>query len=118
MANVHAMPGEEFSDSIYFDSSMPGSFIYAAEEVLNPMSKDSPHPALSSYYLQAYDWSLNGEKQPEQRAQYYFQLREKKMLYGQSAVRKGNYYYGPDGAVISATLRPRGARPLEVVNDN
>jgi hypothetical protein len=119
MANVHATPGEEFADKIYFDSSMPGSFIYTAEETLNPWAtKDSPHPALAQFALLSYNWSLNGERQPEQRAQYYFQLREKQELYGRSAARKGSYYYGPDAPVISATLRPRGARPLEVVNDN
>jgi hypothetical protein len=97
---------------------MPGSFIFSCEEQLDYLKKDSTHPALRDFALQAYDWSLNGEKQPEQRAQYYFQLREKQMLYGRSAARKGSYYYGPDGAVIAATLRPRGARPLEPVNDN
>lgn len=118
MANVHSYPGDEFADKIYFDSSMPGSFIYAAEEVLDPWKKTAEHPALREFHLQAYDWSLNGERQPQQRAQYYHQLAEKKLLYGQSAVRRGNYYFGPNAPVIAATLRPRGARPLEEVNDN
>lgn len=119
MANVHSYPGDEFADKIYFDSSMPGAYVYTSEELLNPFtSKDSPHPALAQFALQAYEWSLNGERQPQQRAQYYHQLAEKKLLYGQSAARRGNYYFGPNAPVIAATLRPRGAKPLEEVNDN
>lgn len=117
MANVHCFPGDEYSDKIYFDSAMPGSAIYHAEELLQ-MGKDMPHPALAAFALQQYDWALNGEMQPQQKPQYYHQLYEKKLMFGQSARRVGSYYYGPENAVRSTSLRPKNAKPLGPADDN
>jgi hypothetical protein len=117
MANVHCYPGDEFSDKIYYDSSFPGSIIYHAEDALR-LTKEDEHPAVRAYYLQAYDWALNAEGQVEQKAQYYHQLKEKQQLFGDPETQKGSLYYGPQGRVIAARLRPANAKPLRVVNDN
>lgn len=118
MANVHAFPGDERFPDVYFDSSLPGGVIYDSERALAWNANE--HPAVRAHALAAYEWALNGggDEQPRQKAQYYYQLAEKKQLFGDPVTQRGRPYYGPQGGVAAARLRPAGARALEPVNDN
>lgn len=116
MANVHCYPGDEFSDKIYFDSSLPGGVVYHAEQALSCFNNS--HPAQRAFQLKMYNWALNGEDQPPQKPQYYAQLEEKRQLFGDPETQRGALYYGPQGAVIAARLRPHNAKPLGPASDN
>jgi len=111
MANVHALPGDEYLVERFYDSSMPGAFLFQAERALDPLSKDGVHPFVAQNVLAGEAWALHGRGMPRERAQYYAAHEERKMLYGQhDGGRVGREYFGPRGEpVIALAIRPKGA---------
>lgn len=110
MANVHALPGDEYLTDRFYDSSMPGGFLFNAHYALAP-SKDGVHPLVAQNALAGEAWALYGRGQPKERDQYYAAHHERQLLYGQhDGGRVGREYFGPRGEpVIALSIRPRGA---------
>ena len=111
MANVHAQPGDEYLVERFYDSSMPGGFLYYAQLALDPLNKNGVEPCAAQNLLAAEAWSLYGRGQPKERDQYYAAHQERRLLYGQhDGGRVGREYFGPRGEpVIALAIRPRGA---------
>lgn len=122
MANHLPSPDEWQDPNVYFDSAMPGGVLYEAYTKL-PLAfvnrnKEPVHAAVRSFLLQHADWALHGKDVPPQKEQFYHEFDLMKQMYSGSARRRGAPYFGPSGAVIVATLRPEGAKPLGPANDS
>jgi hypothetical protein len=101
---------------------MPGGALYYAEMQLGyvgGLRKEGVDPVIAQNLLAQLNWGLNAADAPPQKPQYYENLKEYQMLYGDhSGGIPGSYYRGPRTPVITTRLRPKDAKPLERVNDN